>query len=371
MYLVPSLKNKGPSKQLIYLLENLDKTLFSLIVISLTNNADENILNELKLNNINVIRLNQNIIKTIMTLGLNKALTANKADIIHSQGLLADWIVFMLFKKLPRIITLRNYPYQDYPPKFGQLKGNLLVKIHSQIIKSSNNRIACSKSIAKEFYKNLGLKAEIIHNGVDLSQFKPINKEKKSQLRKKLSLSIEKKLFITCSNLIMRKNLQLIIEAFNQIKNTNLMLVIVGSGSEYKTLLELAKGNPNIIFTGAKNNKNNIIEYLQASDYYISASLAEGMPNSILEALSCALPCILSNIPSHKEIYNLIPNATLLFDINSQEDLISIIEESENNLCSPLPEATLDKVKSKFDAKQMAKKYQDYYLKVLSDNDKL
>ncbi len=374
IYIVPSLKNKGPTKQLIYLLANLNKTLFFPTIISLTDNIDDNICSELKLNNIKVIKLNQNIIKTIITPSLNKNLTATHADIIHSQGLLADWIVFRLFKKFPHIVSIRNFPYQDYPLKFGHIKGGLLAKIHLQIIKSLNNRITCSKSTAEKFYNNFGLKAETVYNGVDLFHFKPLNKEEKIKLRKQLSLSLKKKIFITCSNLILRKNIQLLIQAFNQVKKTNSVLLIIGSGSEHKNLVNLAKGNLNIIFIGAINDKTNIIEYLQASDYYISASFAEGMPNSILEALSCGLPCILSDIASHREIFNLIPNGIILFDNNNLEELISIIkkvEKAEKFLYTPLSKDTLEIIKSKFDGKQMAKSYQEKYIKVLSKNDKL
>ena len=41
---------------------------------------------------------------------------------------------------------------------------------------------------------------------------------------------------------------------------------------------------------------------LKCADCYISSSTLEGLPISVLEAMYCGLPCILSDIPQHKEI---------------------------------------------------------------------
>ncbi len=48
--------------------------------------------------------------------------------------------------------------------------------------------------------------------------------------------------------------------------------------------------------------KSNIYDYLKASDYYISASDVEGLANTLLESMTVGLPCVLSDIPSHKEV---------------------------------------------------------------------
>ena len=62
-------------------------------------------------------------------------------------------------------------------------------------------------------------------------------------------------------------------------------------------------------------------EYLGASNYFISASLAEGLPNSVLEAMACGLPCILSNIPPHVEIHEMNKDSSLMFDIKDVKGL--------------------------------------------------
>jgi glycosyltransferase involved in cell wall biosynthesis len=68
-----------------------------------------------------------------------------------------------------------------------------------------------------------------------------------------------------------------------------------------------------------------MLPYLQAANVYISASTAEGMPNSLLEAMACGLPALVSDIPGHLEIVEDFYNGRL-FSSGNANDLIAKIE---------------------------------------------
>ena len=98
---------------------------------------------------------------------------------------------------------------------------------------------------------------------------------------------------------------------------------------------------------------------MKASDFYISASKSEGMPNSVLEALQFELPVILSNIEPHKEI-NSLGKIGVVFENNNENDLVNKIEKIIGDLP---PNKEIKKVKNMICASRMSKEYMKIYLR--------
>ena len=137
-----------------------------------------------------------------------------------------------------------------------------------------------------------------------------------------------------------------------------MFFVFCGNGNLEKICKDELRNNKNVLFTGYINN---IKEYLQASDYHVSTSLSEGLPNGVLEALSCGLPCVLSNISQHEYILEHTKNIGLFFETQNSENLqnkINDILKTDYNLYST---NAVDLIQDKFSAKLMSKKYQKYY----------
>src|SRR5690554_6245540 len=60
-----------------------------------------------------------------------RKLVADKAvEVVHTQGIRADGLVSGLDPAIRRVATLRNYPFEDYPPLYGKLKGWLMAWFH-------------------------------------------------------------------------------------------------------------------------------------------------------------------------------------------------------------------------------------------------
>ena len=104
--------------------------------------------------------------------------------------------------------------------------------------------------------------------------------------------------------LVPEKGIHYLIEAYNQI-DTKKKLVIAGGSShtsEYESKLkDMAKSNSNIIFTGFVEGKE--LEELYSNAYvYCLPSDLEGMPISLLEAMSYGNCCLTSNICECTEV---------------------------------------------------------------------
>ena len=68
-------------------------------------------------------------------------------------------------------------------------------------------------------------------------------------------------------------------------------------------------------------------EFFNETDILLSSSTTEGLPNSVLEALSNNIPCILSDIDQHNDIYEGIDTLkNLIFKNNKSIELIKCIK---------------------------------------------
>lgn len=106
--------------------------------------------------------------------------------------------------------------------------------------------------------------------------------------------SLNKKNIITISRLDPGKKNDDIIKAFSKLNEKDWKLYIIGDGVEYNNLVKLIKEldlEDRVILTGYKNKKE-IEEYLLKSSIFLMASITEGLPMVLLEAMSYGVPCI-------------------------------------------------------------------------------
>ena len=85
----------------------------------------------------------------------------------------------------------------------------------------------------------------------------------------------------------------------NKISRKDIFLLLIGDGKELEDLKKLAGNDRRIKSIGRVPSQ---FKYLRISDYFVSASLSEGLPLAVMEGMGCGLPAILSNIDSHFEM---------------------------------------------------------------------
>lgn len=146
---------------------------------------------------------------------------------------------------------------------------------------------------------------------------------------------LKEKNIITVSRLDYGKKNDDIIKAFSKLKDNEWKLYIIGDGNEYNNLLSLVdelKLNNRVILTGYKNKKE-IEKYMLKSSLFLMASLTEGLPMVLLEAMSYGVPCIayetasgVSDIISNNENGYVIKNRDEKEYIEKIEKIISDTE---------------------------------------------
>lgn len=132
-------------------------------------------------------------------------------------------------------------------------------------------------------------KIRVIPNYIETSVFKPLNLNKFS----------DRLVFV--GRLNEQKNIFSLIEA---ISETNLSLDIIGSGELKEKLRSFAEEKKvPVNFLGVIPN-DSLPETLNRYEIFVLPSLYEGMPKTLLEAMSCGLACIATDVPGSREVIN-------------------------------------------------------------------
>jgi glycosyltransferase involved in cell wall biosynthesis len=156
-------------------------------------------------------------------------------------------------------------------------------------------------------------------NGVPTDQFAPAAPSQKMSLRETLGLNADRLTFVFTGRFAQRKRVDLLVEAFRQMPEADLILVgYFDNRFDAGSSFDVPQGD-NVHLFGPTYD---VLPYLQASDVFISASRAEGMSNAMLEGLSCGLPALVTAIPGHLEVIEPGVNGQL-FAPDNVDDLIA------------------------------------------------
>lgn len=177
-----------------------------------------------------------------------------------------------------------------------KLFSNMYIKNEYKLLKISDLISAVSYSCSTELNRFYGLKdVNVMFNGVDIDFFIPDKTKKQEDIP----------LILYVGNLDSLKGLNDLIESANiTTKYSSANFIIAGKGPLEKSLKKKIKSlnlETRFIFTGYLNKKD-LLDTYQKSKVFVLPSYHEGFPSSILEAMSCELPVIATNVPGSSEI---------------------------------------------------------------------
>jgi teichuronic acid biosynthesis glycosyltransferase TuaC len=199
-------------------------------------------------------------------------------------------------------------------------------------LKSADKIFTVSNAIKNELNDLWSINSDkIVHipNGIDLSKFYRLEKR---IAKEKIGLKNNKPTVIFVGHFIERKGPDRILRAIVN-NNIDVNIIFAGSGS-----IEL---NDKRIFFKGKIFHDQLVFYLNAADIFILPTLAEGMPNAIIEAMACGLPIISSDLGFNHEFLN--NKCSILVDpqdINTLGLKINEILKDKNRLFNMSKEST-------------------------------
>lgn len=234
----------------------------------------------------------------------------------HAEGpCAAMWIPKLFGKRC--IATIHGLDHQRQ--KWGYFARRYIMKGERCAVKKADEIIVLSKSAQQYFKETYGRDTILIPNGVN----RPLLLEP-DKIGEKYGLAKDEYILFL-GRLVPEKGLQYLIKAFKDLR-TNKKLVIAGGSSDThdfeEQIKDLAADDDRIIFTGFVQGR--ILSELLSNCYvYVLPSDLEGMPLTLLEAMSYGQCCLVSDIP---ECLDFIGDKAITFKKGNIQDLKSQLQ---------------------------------------------
>ena len=252
-------------------------------------------------------------------------ISQSRADIvhIHAEGPAAMCGLIRLVGRRGKngnkkriIVTIHGLDWQR--AKWGRFASKYIKFGEKQAVKNADDIIVLSRGVQEYFIKTYNRKTVFIPNGVRKPEIKEADEINKLWGLKKDSYV----LFL--GRIVPEKGLRYLIEAWTGIK-TDKKLVIAGGSSDTEVFLDELKSlaGDDVIFTGFQQGQ--ILEELYSNSYiYCLPSDLEGMPLSLLEAMSYGNCCVVSDIPECAEV---VEDKAVLFPKGNVDELRKALQE--------------------------------------------
>lgn len=230
-------------------------------------------------------------------------------DILHSHG---AYYTHAFVGPLGRMTGLRTVVKASLAnDDLQDLDRPLIGWLHRLMLRRIDACVAISQDLAEEFRAG-GLDPARIHyvpNGVDTARFRPAAAAERAALRATLGLPGDRPIALYIGVLDERKNILWLAEQWvaNQGFGTEAMLVAVGPQSREDPqgmlrgrLAGLSRAAPDLF--RLHDFTPDILPWYQSADVLVLPSHKEGLPNVVLEAMACAVPCVAARASGSREL---------------------------------------------------------------------
>lgn len=240
------------------------------------------------------------------------------------------------------VATIHGLDWQR--AKWGGLATRVIKRGERCAARRADGLIVLSRGVSDYFREEYGREATVIPNGVN-----PVATRPARLIRERWGLE-EGSYLLYLGRIVPEKRPELLLEAYRGL-DTGKRLVIAGGASDtsgfYGEVCELAARDPRVLMTGFVQGET-LAELYSNAYLYVLPSDLEGMPMSLLEAMSYGRCCVTSDIP---ECMDVLAGTGVTFprgDVGTlREVLSSLLADSER--AAALGEAACDRVRAGYD----------------------
>ena len=363
-HIIYALKTGGLENGLVNLINNLPKETFKHSIICLT--ESDSFADRIKRQDVEIISLHKKPGQDIgLYIKLYKVLKRLRPDVVHTRNMTSIEAQIPAFFSGVKVRVHGEHGWDVSDPQGKNKKYQWIRKICSMFI---HRFIPLSKEL--ECYLN-----EVIHipskkitricNGVDVLAFSPKNKNTMQVLGGE---KVKNKVVIGYVGRMERiKNPENLVKAFIQLHKKNIkdiFLVMIGEGRELTTVKNLLVAEQLTEQCWLPGDCKNVAELLQNFDIFCLPSKAEGISNTLLEAMATGLPVVATKVGGNADIV-LEDKTALLVDSDDTDALANALERYVKNkeLRIKHGKAGRQRIENSLSLQQMVLNYQTMYLK--------
>ncbi|ADG14109.1 glycosyl transferase group 1 [Methanocaldococcus infernus ME] len=298
-FLINSLTSGGAERIAVNLFNRLSEK-YNIYFYTILNDIFYNIPKNIDFKSLTPYSINQGYKKFILAIFISffkylKETKKNDPKVLISFLEISNFITILVARLLNKrnIISIRCNPNDMYSEK------TMYGKVHRFLIKllypKADKIVAVSKEIEEILIKEYKIpkeKIKTIYNPHSIEEYQKLSKEPLEEKYKEIFK--DSFVFINIGRLTEQKGQWFLIRAFKKVseRHPEAKLIILGEGGLRNKLEKLIKKlnlEDKVFLLGRQDN---VFKFLKNSDCFVFSSLWEGLPNTVIEALSVNLPII-------------------------------------------------------------------------------
>jgi glycosyltransferase involved in cell wall biosynthesis len=222
---------------------------------------------------------------------------------------------------IPYIVSLRGGDVPGFVPEIDGIH-RLIAPLRRAVLRRACAVVANSNSLARLSESADPFPVQIIPNGVDPLAFAPegsVERGAENEFR-----------ILFVGRLHSQKNVGALLEsagALAALPGPRVTIEIVGDGPERPALTKLAEqtGAARVLRWHGWLDKQQVLACYRRAHVFVNPSRYEGMPNTVLEAMACAVPVVASRIGGNEDL--VIEGETgFLFDLDAPQALTALLQ---------------------------------------------
>jgi glycosyltransferase involved in cell wall biosynthesis len=300
-------------------------------------------------------------------------LVRGRYDVIHLHG--SYWFglpaaILARWARKPLVVKVTRLGEDDPRTVTGKRLGPLPIgRLYGAAFSAASMTIALSREIAERHQATLpGKPVMLIPNGVDVDAFQA-GRVRRDRARAKLGVANDTFLVLFVGYLVAHKGLGTLLDAWDELgRDGERELLLVGPASGfYREIADIparASRTPGVEMLNHVD-ASEMPEIYAAADAFALPTRAEGMPNSLLEALASGLPAVVSEVPGVIEISEKADGVVALPTVSART-----ITDALTNLERHWREGLRDRqprLPSSFSLSAVASRYADLYRRLVED----